>query len=83
MRRLLGREVLLGRVAGPFAHEDAIGPLPGESHRGVGAPGVDDDDVVGPRHRIEGGEDVRRLVARDDGDRQLRHTGEYSASYCP
>ena len=70
----LGRRVvLLCHVPGPRAHGHPWCEPPGDLHRGVGAAGIDDHDLVGPRHRLERGRQIGGLVARDHRDRQLRH----------
>jgi hypothetical protein len=66
--------VLLRAVAGPVAHLDAGHVGPCALDRVVGAVGVDEDDLVGPRHRLQRLDDVRTFVVGDDRNGQLRHT---------
>ena len=76
MRRLLGREVLLRRVAGPLAHEDAIGAAAGRAppcrrcFRESTTTSSSAHDTESRAARM-----FAASFARDDGDRQLRHTG--------
>ena len=73
-----GRVVLLVAVARPVSMAHAVGMTARQRDRLVGAPAIDDDDLVGPRNRRKRVVDVRRLVQRDDDDRQLRHARECS-----
>jgi hypothetical protein len=63
--------VLLGAVTRPVADLDARGPATRDVRCTVRAAGVDDDDLVGPGHRLERRPDVSRLVECDDRDGQL------------
>ena len=65
--------VLLIDVAGPRPDVHAVGELPGDGDRVVGALRVDDDDLVGPGERGQRVGDRVGLVLRDDGGGDGRH----------
>src|SRR5207247_7997080 len=70
--RQIERGVLLRGVARPRTHDDAIGELARDRGGLVVGLRVHDDDLVGPRDRLETRAQPFFLVARDEGDREFR-----------
>jgi len=57
----------------PLTLDHAAPCPPAELDGVVDRAGIDDNDLVGPRHRLDTSFDARSLVLRDDGDRERRH----------
>src|SRR5690606_2915856 len=63
--RLLERELLLGHVARPVAHDHPARVLARDLHRAVAAARIDHDDLVAEGHALQARGDAVGLVAAD------------------
>ena len=64
---LLGGVVLLRCVTRPGSNEDAISELASDLNRAIRTFGIDDDDLIRPRQRLQRVGDVVLFVVGDDG----------------